>query len=86
MKRYFNSTHENMKCIPPPPLKETHYNYTPPPPPPPPQEGYVYTPPPPRGPELSLLQHETKTEERTLFTRRAPHSCLKYPAEDFRIT
>jgi len=38
--------------------------------PPPPQEGYDYTPPPPRGPELSSLQHQTETEERTLFTRR----------------
>jgi hypothetical protein len=27
-----------------------------------------------------------KQRNRTLFTRRAPHSCLKYPAEDFRIT
>ena len=60
----------------PPPPKETRYDYTPPPketccdytpPPPPPKEtGYDYTPPlhpPPRSPELSLLQHETETEE-----------------------
>ena len=53
MKRHFNSRHENMKCIPPPPPKETGYDYTPPSPPPPPKEtDYDYTPPP-RGPELS---------------------------------
>ena len=46
---------------PPPPPKETGYDYTPPPLPP--QERYVYTPPPPRSPQLSLLQHETETEE-----------------------
>ena len=61
MKRHFNSRHENMKFIPPPPPKETGYDYTPPPLPP--QERYVYTPPPPRSPQLSLLQHETETEE-----------------------
>ena len=44
MKRHFNSRHENMKCIPPPP-KETCYDYTPPPPPK--ETGYDYTPPPP---------------------------------------
>jgi hypothetical protein len=59
MKRHFNSRHENMKFIPPPPPKETGYDYTPPPPPketgydytppPPPKEtGYDYTPPPPK--------------------------------------
>jgi hypothetical protein len=57
MKRHFNSRHENMKCIPPPPPKETGYDYTPPPPK---ETGYDYTPPPPRGPEL---QPQTETEE-----------------------
>ena len=47
-----------MKCIPPPPPKETGYNHTPPPketgydytPPPPKETGYDYTPPPPPPP------------------------------------
>jgi hypothetical protein len=60
MKRHFDSRHENMKSIPPPP-KETGYDYTPPPPPK--GTGYDYSPPPPRGPELSSLQHQTETEE-----------------------
>ena len=41
------------------------------PPPPTTQEGYVYTPPPPRGPELSLLQHETETEYTTADRARS---------------
>jgi hypothetical protein len=47
MKRHFNSRHENMKCIPPPP-KETGYDYTPLPLPPPKETVYDYTPPPPK--------------------------------------
>ena len=109
MKRHFNSRHENMKCIPPPP-KETCYDYTPPPL----RRKQVTTIP------LLLLRrrkqattilllllrrklattilllhcvvqschhYNTRPKERnrTLFTRRVTHSCLKYPAEDFSI-
>ena len=67
MKRHFNSRHENMKFIPPPPPKETGYDYTPPPPPketgydytppPPPKEtGYDYTPPPPPPPTTTTKE------------------------------
>ena len=59
MKRHFNSRHENMKCILPPP-KETGYYYTPPSPK---ETGYEYAPPPPRCPDSSSLQHQTETEE-----------------------
>jgi hypothetical protein len=43
MNRHFNSTHENMKFIPPP--KVNGYDCAPPPPPPK-EIGYDYTPPP----------------------------------------
>ena len=79
MKRHFNSRHENMKCIPPPP-KETGYDYTPPPPPPPPKEtDYDYTPPP-RGPELSSLQHQTETEEPYFIYSKGDPFVFKVPS------
>ena len=74
--------------MPPPPAKETRYDYTPPPPPP--QERYVYTPPPQEGyvytPPCHHYNTRPKQRNRTLFTRRTTRSCLKYTAEDFRIT
>ena len=45
MKRHFNSRHENMKFIPPPPPKENGYDCTAPPLPLPKETGYDYTPP-----------------------------------------